>query len=106
MHLRKLLEQLQSFGFTKTQARLYLSGLMLRHTLMTQLARTANVRRTTAYYLMKELMRRGFFTTKRIGKRIYYIAAPPKRLLEMTKEREGLVKRLLPLLRRVARNID
>lgn len=94
MHLEQLAGALQKFGFTKPQAKIYLSGLILKHALMMPLARTAGVRRSTAYYLMKELLRRGFFTSKKIGKRNYYVAASPKKLLEMTKEREKLVRRL------------
>lgn len=101
MHQQKILKDLVKFGFTLPQARLYLAGLMWGHGLMAQLARTAGVRRSTAYYLMQELLRRGFFQRKKIGKRHYYFAATPKRLLAMTRERERLVKKIIPHLTKV-----
>lgn len=98
-----LLKNLEQFGFTASQARLYLAGLKLgRRALMARLAKLSGVRRTTAYYLMEELLRRGFFTKKKLGKRNYYITASPKRLLEMTRERERLVRRLMPELKNLA----
>lgn len=103
MNQYKLIKQLEKFGFTIAQARLYLAGLELgNQALMARLAKLSGVRRTTAYYLMEELLRRGFFTEKKLGKRNYYIAASPKRLLEMTKERERLVRRLMPELKNLA----
>ncbi len=101
MHLEKLTRELQKFGFTKAQAKLYLSGLILKHALMQPLARTAGVKRTTAIYLMEELLRRGFFTKKKIGKRTYYLPSSPKKLLEVTKERERLIMKLMPVLLKV-----
>ncbi len=87
-----------NFGFTKAMAKLYLAGLEYGPLLMAHLAMRANVKRTTAYYVMAELLRRGFFSKKKLGKRTGYVAASPEHVLEMTLERERQVRKLLPAL--------
>lgn len=104
MNRSKLIDNLIKFGFTKAQARLYFAGLSFDKSLMAHLATKANVRRSTAYYLMKELLRRGFFIIKKIGKRNYYIASPPEKLLKVTKEREQLILSLMPALKSLRKN--
>ncbi|OGE81890.1 MAG: hypothetical protein A3H72_00320 [Candidatus Doudnabacteria bacterium RIFCSPLOWO2_02_FULL_48_8] len=98
---RKIVTQLIKFGFTVPQAKLYLAGLKLGPELMARLSRQSSVRRTTAYYIMKELMRRGFFSMRKVGKRSYYIATNGKELFKMIRRREKLIKKLLPLLNKL-----
>lgn len=95
---RKIVTLLIKFGFTPAQAKLYYAGLKLGPELMARLAKFAGVRRTTAYYLIDELIRRRFFTVKKIGKRTYYTAASTRQLLRMTKSREHLVRQLIKIL--------
>ncbi|PIR92604.1 hypothetical protein COU01_00850 [Candidatus Falkowbacteria bacterium CG10_big_fil_rev_8_21_14_0_10_44_15] len=101
---RQILQKLEKFGFTPPQARLYLCGLQLGPVLMKPLAQTAQVSRSTAYYLMAELERRNFFTSRKVGKRVYYQAALPAKLLAMTQDRERLITDLLPTLQTITRS--
>ncbi|MBI2355910.1 MAG: hypothetical protein HYV13_01725 [Candidatus Doudnabacteria bacterium] len=95
---RKIVTQLIRFGFTVAQAKIYYTGLKSGPELMARLAKRAGVRRTTAYYLMEELIRRRFFSSRKVGKRTYYIASSLQTLLKMTKDRERLVKKLVKIL--------
>lgn len=90
--LAKILEQ---FGLTKPQARLFYEGFRRGPSLMAPLAREAQVPRGTAYYLMCELLRRKFFTAKKQGRRILYIAASGAYLLSLVREREQLIRKFL-----------
>lgn len=101
MNHKKLLQELEQFGFTEPQAKLYLAGLSAEELLMQPLAKKAGIKRTTAYYVMEELLRRGFFSIKKIGKRHYYVAATPKRLVEMIEQREKLIKKISPFLQKL-----
>ncbi len=91
MNIRAL-ELLVKFGLSRPQARLYLAGLRLGPALLAVLARQAGVKRTTAYYIMAELIRRRYFSKRRVGRRWYYVAATTHDLLQMVKERERLVR--------------
>ncbi len=64
---------------------------------MAQLARVAKVPRTSALYVMQELVRRGFFKAQRQGARLYYRAASGNELLAMARNRERLVRQFLKL---------
>jgi sugar-specific transcriptional regulator TrmB len=92
---KKIVTQLIKFGFTVPQAKLYFAGLKSGPELMARLAKQSGVRRTTAYYMMEELERRGFFVKRKVGKRTYYAAASLHRLLRMAKHRERLVRKLM-----------
>ena len=92
---RKIVTRLIQFGFTTQQAKLYYAGLKSGPELMSRLAKQAGVRRTTAYYMMEELLRRGFFSKRKIGKRTYYTTASLEQLLQMTRRRAKLVKSLM-----------
>lgn len=98
MNYKILLSELENFGFTEPQAKLYLAGLSADELLMQPLAKKAGIKRTTAYYVMEELVRRGFFIVKKLGKRYYYVAASPQRLVEMTIQRGKLIRKIFPFL--------
>ena len=100
----KLIKVLIEFGLNKAQARLYVAGLKTKKALMAQLAREAGVKRTTAYYLMDELLRRRFFATKRFGRRTYYIAITSKQLWQLAKEKERLIRQILPTLKTIEKS--
>jgi sugar-specific transcriptional regulator TrmB len=93
-----VIQILRRFGFTQSQADLFYAGHKQGPSVMAKLARAAGIPRTSAYYVMQELLRRGFFTVKKQGKRAYYTAVSGKRLVDMTKERERLVKKLVRYL--------
>lgn len=97
----ELLTALGDFGFTDQQAKLYVAGLSLGETLMARLAREAKVKRSSAYYAISELERRGFFSIKKVGKRTYYRAASPQQLITMTTKRLETVKKLFPQLKKL-----
>ena len=88
---------LEQFGFTKVQAALFYAGFIGDPMVMAQLARAANVPRTSALYVMPELVRRGFFKQQRKGVRTYYRAASGEELIATVHERERLVRQFLKL---------
>ncbi|MFA4834421.1 MAG: helix-turn-helix domain-containing protein [Patescibacteria group bacterium] len=92
---RTAIKIIKQFGFTESQAKLFYAGFANGPSLMSHLAEKAIIPRGTAYYLMSELQRRGFFTAKKHGKRTVYVAASGKRLLQMAQEREKLIKKLI-----------
>lgn len=103
MEHEKLLNHLEKIAFTRQQAKLYLAGVELGASLMQPLAKRAGIKRTTAIYCMTELLRRGFFTTVHLGKRTGYKASSATELLKTTKERESLIKTILPSLNILAK---
>ena len=99
--IKLLAEKLHELGFTPQQARLYVAGLQRGASLMKPLASCAGVKRSTAYYAIEELLRRGFFSAKKIGKRTYYTAAAPEQLKKMSLQRLRFVEKISPALKRL-----
>lgn len=102
MDKQNLEKDLKKFGFLPAQAKIYLAGIELGPSLMAHLAIRANLKRSSCYYILPELVRRGFFSIKKIGRRNYYFASPPEKLLQATKAREKLIRKLLPKLKKIA----
>jgi sugar-specific transcriptional regulator TrmB len=98
---KEIIKKLVNFGFTQSMAQLYLAGIKGGRLLLAQLARKAKIKRTTAYYIMGELIRRKFFRLNKINKRKYYISLSPEDLLKLAREKERIVKTLMPLLNSV-----
>lgn len=103
MNRQKIEKELERFGFLRAHAKLYLAGITLGPSLMAHLAIKANLKRSTCYYTITELLRRGFFETKKIGRRNFYIASTPAHLLDVTEERKKLIVKLLPELKKLAK---
>ena len=98
MRAKELVERLTVLGFTASSARLYLAGLKTGPSLIAPLAREAGISRKSAYPLLEELGRRGFFLQKQVGKRTHYQAVSAKQLLKIVLNQEQLVRELLPFL--------
>lgn len=103
MNQKELLKNLQKFGFLPQQAKLYLAGIQSGPSLMMPLANKAGIKRTTAIYCMRELLRRKFFSTVKIGKRTGYKAISANGLLKITKKRELMIKKILPNLNKLSK---
>ena len=89
---------LSHLGLAQTAHSIYLAALQLGEANMQQLAKKANIKRTTMYGFIQDLKERGFIaeTTKR--KRKVYSAVHPAQLLEMQRSRLREMETGLPEL--------
>jgi sugar-specific transcriptional regulator TrmB len=85
----------QIFGLSENEAALYLAGLEYGDASLTELALRAGLPRTAAYYPLEKLMREGFFSATRLGKRTRYFATSPAELEKLLDERRGQLRSLL-----------
>lgn len=85
--MAELLNALQGIGLGEKAARVYLAALELGEATVQELAKEAQLKRTTIYYTLNELMRFGaLLETNRRGK-MYYAPALPRELLKRARER-------------------
>lgn len=77
---------------------LYLACLEHGPDTIAALARAAGQRRSTAAYVIRELLKRSLAVQTRKGRRSLYDAAPPQKLLAMARSEERELERLLPQL--------
>ena len=95
-------EILKSLGLSDKEIKIYLSNLQLGSNLVQEIANFAELNRTSTYDLLKSLEKKGFVSyTIQSGKK-FYQATKPNKLLDMLREREELVKKILPELNSIS----
>lgn len=91
-------EAIRGAGLSEKTARLYRAGLELGECTILELARRARIKRTTAYYVLEELLDAGAFQEVKRAKREYLRACPPSMLLKRARERLQMFEESLPAL--------
>jgi sugar-specific transcriptional regulator TrmB len=100
---QKLLEEA---GLTSTEARIYLALLEKGSSRAGEISRHTGIHRRSVYDAIERLIQKGLVSYIKTNNRNYYEAAPPQRLLELLREKEGNIKEILPeleLLRQLAK---
>jgi sugar-specific transcriptional regulator TrmB len=91
-------EVLSSLGLTDKEIKIYLANLQLGSSLVQNIANFAKLNRTSTYDLLKSLEQKGFVSyTFESGKKVYQ-ATQPNKLISILKERESLLKKIIPEL--------
>lgn len=98
-------KDLQEIGLQEKEAKVYLASLELGQATVQQIAAKADIKRPTTYFIIEGLMSRGLVSSFYQGKKQYFIAENPERLMEMLQRqkqeislREERFKTLLPQL--------
>ena len=96
---------LKSLGLTDKEIKIYLANLRLGSSSVQQIANFADINRTSTYDLLKSLEEKGFVSwVIQSGKKIYQTTQPNK-ILDMLKEKEELVKKILPELNSIFKSV-
>lgn len=93
-----LLSALQQIGLNEKQAKIYLACLELGETTIKNIAKKAEVKRTTIYDFIDEMVNLGYIKLTAEGKKKKYIAASPEELQIIIKKRESLLIQIMPIL--------
>ena len=93
-----LMRTLENLGLTEKQNTVYLTVLELGTCTMSEIAQKAAMKRPTTYIAVDELLMLGLITQKPKGKRKYYSAVHPRRLLEIAKNQERQIQEIFPKL--------
>lgn len=93
-----LLSTLQQIGLNEKQAKIYLAALELGETTIKEIAQKAQIKRTTIYDFIDEMVNFGYLKQTTRGKRILYLAANPEELQIIIKKRDALLAQIMPML--------
>jgi sugar-specific transcriptional regulator TrmB len=92
-------------GLNEKEAKVYLASLELGQSTVQDIAKKAGVNRATTYFVIEALMKSGLMSSFHKGKKQYFVAADPDRLVEVLEQeknviekREENLKKLLPQL--------
>lgn len=94
-----LLSTLRQIGLEEKQAKIYLACLELGETSIKDIAQKAEIKRTTIYDLIDEMINFGYIKATTRGKRKRFIASDPDELKIVLKKREALLDEMLPELK-------
>jgi len=96
---------LQQLGLSDKEAKVYLAVLELGPATVIQIVSKASINRPTAYVQIQKLMALGLMSSHERGKKTYFAAEPPERLLELVRikqteveEQSKRLKEILPEL--------
>ena len=97
----KIINILQQLGFSKNEIDIYLASLELGLASAQDIAKKANIKRTTAYSVLESLVQRGYVgKTKELGK-TRFIPEPPDKLLFIVSNIQSQLKELIPELQAI-----
>lgn len=92
------IKTLNQLGLSEKQARVYIAMLELGEAPMTLIAKKAGLKRPTTYLIVDELNVLGLSSEIVKGKKKYYSAMHPRRLVELSRFRSKQAEELLPEL--------
>lgn len=95
-------QQLEKLGLNKKEVSAYLALLELGQGTLADLARSAKIKRTTLYDIVKSLKEKGLASTIRSGGRLLYTAEDPRSLQSRLEEQRLLLTSVLPELLSIA----
>ena len=111
-NLFMLEKELQEIGLNEKEAKVYLAALELGQSVVQNIAKKAELNRATAYFIIDNLMKRGLMSSFHQGKKQYFMAADPDKLIDIAEQekqriakREGLLAKLLPQLKSINNKI-
>ena len=87
---------LQELGLSDAEAKVYLALLELGSSLAGPIIKKANLHRGTTYQILQRLKEKGLVSSVIKGKKQYFSAVEPQRLLDVLKQKETNLKQILP----------
>lgn len=96
MELTKQIQQ--NLGLNDKEAATLLSILEIGPASISDIAKRAKIKRPTVYYLVEELIKKGLVLKVPSGKRVFYKANDPKRILGLLEQRTQNFAKILPEL--------
>lgn len=102
MYIQKTLEKL---GLSKKEAAVYLASLQLGDGNLSEIAKAAQIPRTSCYNIVKSLISMGLLNTFKMGAKYHYKAENPDKLLISLREQESALQEIMPRLKSKYREI-
>jgi HTH-type transcriptional regulator, sugar sensing transcriptional regulator len=95
MEIKKVL---QDFGLTENEADIYLVLLKLGSATASEILEKTSVHRINLYDILERLQEKGFVSFVILGKRKAYEAINPEKFIEIEKEKQENLKKIMPEL--------
>jgi len=90
------IKTLVDIGLPENEAKVYLAILSLGETTALQIARVADIKRTTVYHIIEALKQKGFISIEMKGLKSVFIAEDPERLSRILESKTKVFAGILP----------
>ena len=97
--MKRLTSILKDVGFSSKDIRVYLATLELGEAMIADIARRADVSRTTCYKILEELVEKHLISFYVKRKKRYFLAEDPQKLIDLLKQHTETLEEALPSLR-------
>lgn len=94
-------KELELFGFNDKEARVYLAALKLGLDTVQNIAEEADIHRVSVYDILAGLIDRGMISQTVKGKKRYFLADPPEKILDSIRSQKEYFFRILPELKAI-----
>jgi len=94
----EVIEALKKFGLTEKTSKVYLASLELGETTASDLAIKSKLPRTLVYDLLEKLIETGLVSYSIKENKKHFIAASPRELNRILKEKQNAITKVLPIL--------
>lgn len=99
-------ETLIKAGLVRNEAKVYLALLKIGNASITELSQKSKVERTLVYGVIEKLMKKGLVSSVvKINKK-YFEPADPQKILDLIKEKEKIIERVLPQLKELYESVE
>ncbi|EKE25394.1 MAG: Transcriptional regulator, TrmB [uncultured bacterium] len=98
MDIKKVLQQ---FGLSGRKADVYLAALELGSSSVIEISKKANIKRTTCYDILLDLMNEGLISETSKGKKRLFVGEDPEKIQRNLKNKERLFAEILPQLQSI-----
>ncbi len=94
--------ELKQYGLSEKEIEIYLAGLKAGSCTANRLSELTGIRRSTVYEVTETLKKKGLMSSIKQEKKYYFVASKPESLIELLKEKEDIIKRVLPDLNKLS----
>ena len=99
-----LLKSLENVGLEPKEAEIYLAVLHLRKASIADITRKSKVKRMTVYQHIDDLVHKSLLHKTVQGKRVYYVAESPEKIIKMLERKQKHFEKVLPDLKTIFRH--
>jgi sugar-specific transcriptional regulator TrmB len=93
------IEVLEELGLSEAEAKVYIALLETGSTLAGPVIKKTGLHRGTTYQILQRLKQKGIVSSVIKGKKQYFEATSPERLMDVLREREEKLREILPALK-------
>ena len=106
MEIGEIEGTLRTVGFSPTETKIYITLLKLGCSKAGEISKKSELNRTTTYDALKRLLQDGLVTYNIRGNRKWFEVVNPQRLIEILREKEEDLKKVLPSLQIINKKPD